>query len=397
MTSPAEDLPEADARPPAPHPRHTVELFGQEAAEAEFAAAWTGGHRHHAWLITGRQGIGKATLAWKIARYLRTRDAGERDGAHGSEPGLFGAAPGTGGAASAEPSGRLAIPAGHPVLSRLEALADPGLALIRRPWDDKAKRLRAEIGVDDIRRLTRFLGLSAADGGTRVVIIDAADEMNRNAANALLKMLEEPPDNTVLLLVAHQPSRLLPTIRSRCRVLRCQPLSAEDLSRALVAAGLDPQGRETALAELAAGSVGAAVGLLAGDGIALYERLVALIARAPGLDRARAAALADSCAGPANATAFEDAISLTRMLLCRLARNGAGAPPVQEAAPGEAAVLARLSPDPARARLWAEAAATLPARAERGRAVNLDAAGIILDMWLRIDRTAEAALGRAIA
>src|SRR5690606_4821369 len=98
-------------------------------------------------------------------------------------------------------------------------------------------RMRDMIVAEDVRDLNRFMHLSAADGGRRVVILDCADEMNTQAANALLKMLEEPPARTTLLLVSHQPSRLLPTIRSRCRELRLLPLAADDLTRALEQAG----------------------------------------------------------------------------------------------------------------------------------------------------------------
>ena len=267
--------PEPDRVEGAPHPRETRALCGQARAEAAFLDAHAGGRLHHAWLLTGPRGVGKATLAWRIARFLLTEPPAA-DGA-----GLFGDTP-------PAPTS-LDVPEDHPALRRMEALAEPSLFLLRRAWDDKARppRLKTVITVDEVRRLKGFFALSAADGGRRVVIVDAADEMNANAANALLKLLEEPPAGAVLLLVSHQPSRLLPTIRSRCRELRLETLGAEDMAAALAAAGHAPGEEAEALAELAGGSVGEAVRLANLDGLAAYRSLVALFAGAPGIDRPR--------------------------------------------------------------------------------------------------------------
>nr|WP_236638303.1 hypothetical protein [Mangrovicoccus ximenensis] len=139
----------------------------------------------------------------------------------------------------------------HPVARRIAALSEPRLSLLRRPFDEKTGRLKAEIPVDAVRALKRFLSMSAADGGARVVIVDAADEMNTSAANALLKLLEEPPKDTVLILVSHQPGRLLPTIRSRCRVLRLPPLAPWAMAEALAHTGADIPGEQAAVERLA--------------------------------------------------------------------------------------------------------------------------------------------------
>ena len=146
----ATEIPEPDRAPGAPHPRETGHLFGQSAAEAAFLDAHSGGRLHHAWLITGPKGVGKATLAWRIARFLLA-DAGSDDG------GLFGDAP--------PAPATLDIAPDHPVARRTRALSEPRLLLIRRGWDDKNKRLRTEITVDEARRIKGFLSLSATDGG----------------------------------------------------------------------------------------------------------------------------------------------------------------------------------------------------------------------------------------
>ncbi len=371
------DIPEPDALPGAPHPRMAERVFGQERAEAAFLTAYTSGRLHHAWLITGPRGVGKATLAWRIARFLLAEPA--QDG------GLFGAPP-TPETLDSDPE--------HPAVRRARALSEPRLFLLRRGWDDKAKRLRSEITVDETRKLHGFFGLSAPDGGRRVVIVDAADEMNISAANAILKLLEEPPANAVLLLVCHRPARLLPTIRSRCRELRCRPLGPEDLSRALLQAGADPGDADAGLAELASGSAGAALSLIESDGAALYREIIELVATAPALDRPRAIKLADAAAGRGAEARRDLTLHLLELHLARLARTGAGAGPLAEATPDEAAHLARLSPDPVAGRRWAALQQELSDRAGHGLAVNLDPSSLILDMVLSINETAAAILSR---
>ncbi len=368
-----ETIPEPDRIPGAPHPRETARLFGQGAAEAAFLDAHRSGRLHHAWLIAGPKGIGKATLAWRIARFLLTEETG-------SDAGLFGAPE------------QLDTDPGHPVVRRMMAGAEARFFLLRRGWDDKGKRLRAEITVDETRKLKSFFGMSAADGGRRVVIVDAADEMNVSAANALLKVLEEPPKGAVMLLVAHQPARLLPTIRSRCRELRCTGLGPEEMALALEQAGVTAGGGE--LAALSGGSVGAAFAMAAEDGPALYARIAALVGTAPRLDRPAAVKLAEEAAVRGREARRDLMLELLELLLARLARAGAGHPPALEAAPGESALLARLAPDPAAGRRWAELQQALSDRARHGLAVNLDASGLILDMVLKINETAAEILAR---
>lgn len=372
-----DEIPEADRAEGLPHPRHARALIGQEAAEAEFLDAWTSGKMHHGWLIAGPRGVGKATFAWAAAKFLLSQPEAAAGG------GLFGDA------AAAVPPARLMADPAHPAVRRAEALGEPRLFLLRRGWDPRAKRLRGVITIDEVRKLRNFLALSAADGGWRVAIVDAADEMNLNAANALLKILEEPPPRVVLFLVAHQPSRLLPTIRSRCRVLRCAPLAPAPLAEALAGLGLDPGADAQALAELSGGSVGAAARLLAADGLGLYARIVTMFAAAPGIDRAEARSLAAACAGPAQAQTYDLVRDLLGQFLARLARHGArhGGAWV-EAAPQEGRTLARLSPDPAAARRWAELAAVLGARLDHARAVNIDPAAALFDALARIDAAA---------
>jgi DNA polymerase III subunit delta' len=364
-----EDRPEPDRVTGAPHPRETPALIGHHAAEQAFLDAFRAGKLHHGWMITGPLGLGKATLAWKIARFLLATP--DDDG------GMFAAPPPT----------TLDIPADHPIAHRLAALSEPRLFLLRRAWDDNTRKLKSMITVDEVRKLKNYFSLSAADGGRRVAIIDAVDEMNTAAANALLKLLEEPPPNVTLLLISHQPSRLLPTIRSRCRELRLSPLSADDMATALALTGDAPE-NPLPLAELSGGSVGEAIRIMNLDGMKLYAGIISLFATLPRLDRSRALALAELGAGRGNEEKFDLILMLIDLFLGRLARAGTLGYCPPEAASGEAELIARLSPTPDAARHWADLAQGLANRARKGRAVNLDPAALLMDMVLKIDETA---------
>ncbi|GAA5066180.1 DNA polymerase III subunit delta' [Roseibacterium beibuensis] len=365
-------LPEADRIDGAPHPRETVTLFGQDTPEAEFLSALNSGRLPHGWLLTGPRGVGKASFAWRAAKYLIATPPDGGDA-------LF----------AAPPAATLDISPENPIAHRIRALSEPSLMLLRRGWDADKKRLKTQLTVDEVRNLKGFFAMSSG-GGRRVVIVDSADEMNASAANALLKELEEPPRDTVLFLVSHQPSGLLPTIRSRCRTLRFTPLSPADLSAALAQAGhTPPEGTEAgALAALSGGSVGEAIRLISMDGPALYAEIVRLLSTLPDMDRPTALRLSEAAAAKGAEARFDLTLSLLDTALSRLARAGATGQAPAPIAPGEDAVIAKLSPNPWAARAWAELAATLTARARQGKAVNLDPAALVFDMFLDLDRTA---------
>ena len=219
-------------------------LVGHEAAEATLVAEATAGRLHHAWLLAGPQGIGKATLAFRFARWL------------------LAGCPETG----------PAIAETDPVFRRVAAGTHADLLAIGRSFDEKRQRHRTEIVAEDVRPIGDFLRRTAAEGGWRVVILDDADLLNRHAANALLKILEEPPPRAVLILVSSSPGRLLATIRSRCRLLRLAPLGLSQMMAALER--LLPEEDEAnrgVLAGLAHGAPGRAVALAGEDGVAVAE------------------------------------------------------------------------------------------------------------------------------
>ena len=377
----AEDavLPEPDRVDGFPHPREALALFGQDQAEQAFLESWANGRLHHAWLLCGPEGVGKATLAYRIARTLIAQPADTGAGLFGDGPGI--------------PSS-LSAPGDCPVQARILAQAEPGLFVLRRSPNPDTGRMRTQIAVDDVRRLRRFLGLSAADGGWRAVIIDAVDEMNRSSANALLKLLEEPPPRTLFLLVCHAPAGLLATIRSRCRNLDLSPLSADALSRALEQAGASvPVGSEEALAQLGGGSAGAALRLLVNDGLTLYQNLIALMQKGQGVERTAMTRLADASAGRQNAERYATTLSLIQMMVARMARTAATYEAQPEAAPGEHALLQAAASSPLQAAAWAECLSTISSTTRHAVAVNLDPAQCVIDTLLEVDTT----LGRVRA
>ncbi len=244
------------------HPRETFVLAGQGAALARAARAIRAGRPPSAWLITGAPGVGKATLAYRIARYLLAfgaTDAGPED---------------------------LTVPQDNPTARQVAAQSHPGLLVLKRAINPRTGKLMTVLSVDEIRRLAGFFGLTSGAGGWRIAIVDTADDMNDNAANALLKMLEEPPGHAMLLLLSNTPGRLLPTIRSRCQRLDLRPLDNAPLEKALAQYLPDSTAAERAsLARLCGGSIGAALTLATGDGGQLAEEADRLIdqAREPDL------------------------------------------------------------------------------------------------------------------
>ena len=205
MKAPLEAAPEADAYPGAPHPRAAARLVGHGAAETEMLESFRSGRLPHAWLIGGQEGIGKATLAWRFARFVLAHP----------DP----SAPATQAAVD------LSVDASHPAAKLLASHAHPDFSTLRRRWEPKGKRFYGEIRVDDVREGLALFRLAPAFNGFRVAIVDAADELNRSGANALLKLIEEPPTRSLILILAHRPGQVLPTIRSRCRRILLDPLS----------------------------------------------------------------------------------------------------------------------------------------------------------------------------
>jgi len=283
---------EADAIEPR-SPRETLVLYGHGDAERAFLDAYRSGRFAHSWLISGPKGIGKATLAYRMARFVLAHPDAQ--------------APAVRAATSLE------VDAAHAVARRIAAQGQGDLLVLERTINEKTGKLYQDIRVDDVRRTVGFFGSTAGEGGWRVTIVDSVDELNPSGANALLKILEEPPKRALLLLVSHAAGRVLPTIRSRCRVLALRSLSATDVARAAAdASGQAPGASDIRGAAAAAeGSVRRALDLLDSDALDLHNRIIALLEHLPDVDRRALHALGERLSGtdPATLAAFLDAVN----------------------------------------------------------------------------------------
>jgi DNA polymerase-3 subunit delta' len=276
-----------------PHPRDAGTLFGHAEAEQTLLNAYRGGQIAHAWVIGGPPGIGKATLAYRMARFVLANP----------DP----AAP------AVQKATSLAVPADHPTARRISNQAHPDLLVLRRIINEKTGRLFQDIRVEDIRNAVPFFGSTAGEGGWRVAIVDSVEELNRSGENSLLKILEEPPPRSLLLLVSNAPGRLLPTIRSRCRMLALRPLSGRDTAQA-VAATTDRAAEEPEVIEAIAaanGSIGRALELLDSDTLALRKKVTDLLGQLPNPDPQGLHALGDALgfSDPAPLTTFVDLVN----------------------------------------------------------------------------------------
>ncbi len=276
----------------APHPRASTVLFGHQAAEQGMLAAYRGGRVPHAFLIVGPKGIGKATLAYRMARFVLAHP----------DPA----------AARVQDASSLAVDADHPVARRVAAQAQGDLLVLERTVNDRGV-LRQQIAVDDVRRTVSFFGSTAGEGGWRVAIVDAVDELNASGANALLKILEEPPQCALLLLVSHSAARVPATLRSRCCVVRLRPLAQTEVAAAVaVATGSAANDAQVAAAAAAAEcSVARALALLDEDALELRREAIALLDRLPSVDANSLHALGDALAGtdPQPLAAFVDTVN----------------------------------------------------------------------------------------
>jgi DNA polymerase-3 subunit delta' len=274
-------------------PNETGVLFGHNEAEQALLAAYQSGRVPHAWLIGGPPGIGKATLAYRFARFVMAHP----------DP----SAPVVQSATS------LVVDPGNPVARRIAAKAQGDLLVVERVVNEQTGKLYTVIRVDDVRRTISFFGSTAAEGGWRIAIVDSVDDLQREGANALLKVLEEPPERALLLLISHAPGRELPTIRSRCRRLLLRPLAENDVAHALAAAtGRDEN--ETVLhaaAHAAGGSVARACALLDEDARGVRQRVLDLIAQLPDPDPRALHALGDALgtSDPQTLATFMDLIN----------------------------------------------------------------------------------------
>lgn len=337
----SEAIPDADAIDGVPHPRETLRLIGHAAAERALLEAYRGGRMHHAWLLAGPRGIGKATLAYRLARFVLAHP----DAAH---PAVAAAA-------------GLGVDPGTPAARRIARGAHSDLVALARGLNADRKNFSAEIKVDDARRLASLFASTAGEGGWRVAIVDTADELNNNAANALLKLVEEPPPRSLFLILTGAPRALPPTLRSRCRLLQMRPLATAevaDVLRGLPAIADEHDAEALArAAELSGGSIRRALAALLAEDTDVAAKTAAVLGALPALSPAGSLELADavSAGREAGLSAFVE-----QVLDFAHARAVGGKPP--------AARLAR----------WAELWEKIAAAARDVEAYNLDRRPFVL-------------------
>ena len=297
------DIPQIDCTEGLPHPALCQTLIGHGEAEAEFLSSFNGGRFHHAWLITGPKGIGKASFAYRAAKFLIAQSTGAGGG-------LFG------------PPASLDTDPENPAIKQVHSGANPNLKVLRRQYDQKTKKFFSVIRVDEVRGLASFFGMKSSDDAWRIVIVDPMDDMNNNAANAVLKVLEEPPERTVFFLISHAPAGLLPTIRSRCRKLQLSPLGDEGMQEALnlILPG-DDRLTDPALYALAEGSPGRAALLMQNGGLEIFGTLLEIFRSYPTYDGQLLHDLADICGRKDAEVSYDILCELYPWWISRLVRS----------------------------------------------------------------------------
>ena len=358
-----------------PHPRENPDLVGHDEAERVLLDSFNSGRMPHAWLICGPRGIGKATLAYRFARFVLSNG-----GAEAGQAGLFGEQP--------SPDSLFTDPQ-SPFFHRFAAGGHADFFSVERTLDEKKGKLRPSIIVDDVRAIGSSLSLTPAEGGWRVVVIDSADEMNHNAANAVLKVLEEPPARALLLLVSHNPGRLLATIRSRCRRLVLNPLS-EDVVDSLVRkySSATPAEDAAELARLSDGSIGRALDMAGEGGLELYRDLLNLLETLPSLDVLALHKFGNRFTKKDSDDAFRTVGDLLRWWIGRLilfgAAGGAGKAPMN--GNGERALMARLM-DAGGLDRWLRVWEKIDNLLARTEGAYLDRKQVILNVFLSLEAT----------
>ncbi len=354
-------------------PRESYDLIGHGEAERLVAAAATSGRLPHAWLVSGPKGIGKATFGYRFARFILA-DVGATD-------------------LLSDPPQDLSVDPENPVSKRIAAAAHGDLMVVERTVDPKSSSaaLRTRIVVDQIREVSKFFAHTSAEGGWRVAVIDGAEDMNASAANALLKILEEPPGRSLLILISHAAGRLLPTIRSRCRMLLCRPLPehevAEVLALRIPTSEIDDR---LALAKLSEGSPGRAISLADAGGIDTYSELLKILSELPNIDYTKVHGLADKFQRREGLESFAMWMDLYRLWLTRMVRGGASGIEIDEAVAGERALQLRLLAN-TRLDRWVDLWEKTNELSAKAFSVNLDRKQVILRIFFELERAAQGA------
>lgn len=378
---------------PYPKPRKNQFLLGHIDAEKKLLESFDSGRMHHAWLISGPRGIGKATLAYRFARHILSRGEGVNNQPIITPPdlgaGLFGgddvidtSLPQTG-------NGPLYIGENTPVFQRVASGGHADLFSIERRLDEKSGKLKTVIGVDDVRGVGHFLSMTPAEGGWRVVVVDAVDEMNLNAANALLKVLEEPPSRAILLLVCHNSADLLPTIRSRCIKMVMRPLEQSTVTTLIQEYMPDLSATDALrLSQLSDGSIGRALNLAEAGGLVLWKETRNLLSSLPKLDVKALHTLAEKVSRAGAEESYNTVTNLVRWwlegLILVVSGKDVSSMALKEDTDMMAAIGSKASLD-----RWFHVWEKINYLVSRADAVHLDKKQVMLDMFLGLENAAK--------
>jgi DNA polymerase III subunit delta' len=330
----------------APAPWENERLFGHEEAERRLLAAYRSRRLPHAFVLGGAEGIGKATLAWRFARFVMVHP----------DPGSH----------AVQTAQSLAVASDHPVARRMIARAHSDLIVLRREYNERTRKLFTEIRVEEVRKMLHRFQQASSAGGFRIAILDSAEHLNRASANALLKIVEEPPSRSIFLIIAQRPAMLLPTIRSRSSLLRLRPLASADVAAAVTALGPPwadhpPDAIERAAAN-SGGSVRQALRLLEGAALTLLDQTQRLLRVLPEVDWKGVHALVDHL-GDSDADSMDNVIAVVLDWLNEQIQKAATDAPV-----------ARLAP-------YAEVWEKVVSAARETEALNLDKRPLLLSLF----------------
>ena len=357
----------------APHPMQAKEIIGHTSQKISFLNFFASNKIPQCLLLTGDKGIGKASFAWLIAKFLLTTKYEPADLKIDLNESNISS---------------LLVPQDSETLNRIIAGTEQRVYIVRRGFNEKRKTFFKNISTEDVRNLQSYCSLSITNGDKRVIIIDSADDLNKSSGNALLKLLEEPPKNTFFLLISHQPSLLLPTLKSRCHKLSFSNLNQTDLRTVLTKIGcVIVPSDEVSLSILSNGSAGAACTLINSNCINLYQDILNIASSLPNLRTDKTLQLSQNYFAKKKPNEFEIFLEMMQYFFSRLCKTGAMQKPLlPSVTDDEIKIMKNLCPSLRTANLWSEAANITLTKLNRGYHLNIDIESLILDAFIYLEK-----------
>jgi len=357
----------------APHPMQAKEIIGHTSQKISFLNFFASNKIPQCLLLTGDKGIGKASFAWLIAKFLLTTKYEPADLKIDLNKSNISS---------------LLEPQDSETLNRIIAGTEQRVYIVRRGFNEKRKTFFKNISIEDVRNLQSYCSLSITNGDKRVIIIDSADDLNKSSGNALLKLLEEPPKNTFFLLISHQPSLLLPTLKSRCQKLSFSNLNQTDLRTVLTKIGcVIVPSDEVSLSILSNGSAGAACTLINSNCINLYQDILNIASSLPNLRTDKTLQLSQNYFAKKKPNEFEIFLEMMQYFFSRLCKTGAMQKPLlPSVTDDEIKIMKNLCPSLRTANLWSEAANITLTKLNRGYHLNIDIESLILDAFIYLEK-----------